>query len=138
MSAVASYGDETAAIMGYLKAQWDEGLVPVAWPNTELDFGGQLHIEPKVVRQEAFNATVSRDSKRVRHPGLLTFEIRQGIGKGDGEAVDVGDDLCDLFRNLSLDGIRFRAPTLRDFGRDGDSYHVQVTVPFYRDTIFND
>lgn len=134
---VASYGAETAAITGYLKAGWDSDAIPVAWPNTPLGKAdeGKLHMELHVGHQEAFNADIST-SRRVRHPGLVTAVIRAPLGTGDGKAVKAGDDLCALLRNLDLDGIHFRAPTLRDFGRDGDMYRVEVSAPYYRDSIF--
>lgn len=134
---VASYGDETATITGYLAQNWDEAAVPVAWPNTPLtkDDEGKLHVEVRINRQSAFNADLST-ARRVRHPGLLTFIVRSPLGTGDGAATDTGDDLCALFRNLKLDAVQFRAPTLRDFGRDGDMHRVEVTVPYYRDSIY--
>jgi hypothetical protein len=131
-----SYGDETAAILGYLKAQWAE-RTPMGFPNQQIDPEGVTHANVRIARQGAFNVAGTATDKLVRHPGLLTIEIRSPAGEGDGEALDHGDYAAGLFRNLTLSGITFRAPTVRDFApRSGSKWYVvQVTCPYQRDSI---
>lgn len=135
-----SYGDEQAAITGWIKSQWVE--TPLALPNVRLEHDGAAHVEVRINRQTAFNASVAASQKLVRHPGLLTLRIRVPVGVGDGPSgVDYADELCALVRNQTIDGVHFRAPTMRDRGRgtgaDEAWYVIDVDCPYYRDTVFD-
>lgn len=131
-----SYGDETAAIFGYLKAQWAD-RTPLGFPNQEIDPEGETHANVRIIRADPFNVAGTATDKLVRHPSTLMIEIRSPVGTGDGEAVDHGDYAMDLFRNMTMSGITFRAPGLRDFApRSGSKWYVvQVTCPYHRDSI---
>lgn len=142
MTTTSTYSDETAAIFGYLESGW--AATAIAYPNAQFtpvtagaNGTSQPYIRPMIRRQPAFNASVARDSKLVRHPGLLVIEVRVPENTGDGVAMDLGSDLADMFRNLGLaPSIHFRAATVRDLGPDGRGWYlVQVEVPFYRDSI---
>lgn len=132
---MSGYGDETAAITGLLESQWTD--TPIEFPNTPLNPNGAAHVSVAIRRQTAFNASVNSENRRVRHPGLLVLTVRVPQGTGDGTAIDYGDQLADLFRNISLEpGMHFRAPTVRPLGPDGKGFYVvQVECPFYRDSI---
>lgn len=133
--AATSYATEQQAILTRIQDNWTEE-VDVAWPNTQFDPAGAAHLEPIVNRQDAFNADLTPSpNRRVRHPGLLTLNVRVPLGTGDGEALRLADVAAALFRNVSFDGITFRAPTVRDIGEEGPWYRVQVDCPFYRDSL---
>lgn len=137
MTTTTSYGGEQAAITARIEREWG-GRTPIAFGNQEIDPAGQAHLEVRIVNQAAFNASVAATSQRVRHPGMVVGNIRVPLGTGDGHARDLGDHFAAIFRNLTADGITFRAPTLRDLGRSGAWHLVQVDCPFYRDSIHND
>lgn len=139
-----SYTDEQKAIMGRLETGWGT-TTPIAWPNAIYPppadhaaspdkYDDAAYIEPRVARQPAFNTDLGTD-RRVRHPGLLTINVRTRLGEGDKEAMELADKAAALFRNVTFSGITFRAPTVRDFGRDDGMYLVQVDCPFWRDSI---
>lgn len=135
-----SYGDEQAAILGWLESQWTE--TEIAQPNTRFPTTDAAFVEPRISRQTAFNASVSARQKLVRHPGLLTLRLRVPVGAGDGPTgIDYADELCSLFRNQTIDGLHFRTPTVRDRGRgtgaDEAWYLIDVDCPYYRDTVFD-
>jgi hypothetical protein len=137
---IATYADEQRAIMGRLAALWVDGsnvpLTPIAWPNAAFTPPPNApYIEPRVTRQIAFNSDIGTPNKRVRHPGLLTVNIRTPLNRGDNEALTLADTVAGIFRNLSVDWLVFRAPTVRDQGRDGSYYWVQVDCPYHRDSI---
>lgn len=135
MATTQSYSAEQLAILNRLGDNWTR--TPIRWPNIASAPTEESHVEPVVNRAEAFNASVSAASKLVRHPGLLTLNIRVPLGGGDVVALDYADELAALFRNVTVDSITFRAPTVRDLGPEGAWYRVQVDCPFYRDSIFN-
>jgi hypothetical protein len=132
----SSYTEEQAAIMGRISDEWT--TTSIAYPNTHFDPAeSAAYIRPVVRRGTAFNASVSSTNRRIRHPGLLIIEVRVRKNTGDEDALDHGDALAALFRNLSLaPGIHFRAPTVRDLGPDASGWYVvQVECPFWRDSI---
>lgn len=134
MSAVTTYAGEQQAIMGRLDDNWSS-LTPVAWPNAAYAPTGVAYIEPIVNRQEAFNADINPDARRIRHPGMLTVNVRVPINEGDGAALAKADLLVLIFRNVKFDGITFKAVTVRDIGPEGPWYRVQVDCPYWRDSI---
>ena len=129
-----TYAEEQQAIMGRLNANWEHAEAAVAWPNTHFDPGGVAYIQPVVNRQEAFNVDLA-PTKRIRHPGLLTVNVRVPLNEGDGRALELADDVVAIYRNVTFSGITFRAPTVRDIGAEGPWYRVQVDCPFWRDSI---
>jgi hypothetical protein len=138
MSPATTYRTEQDAILGRLQSNWS--TTPIAWPWELYEPTGVAFIAPRVVRQEAFNTAYSAASKRIRHPGLLTIDVRtplkdsNGNPSGGSTALGYADTLAGVFRNVSFDGITFRAPTVRPFGVDGPWYRVQVDCPFWRDS----
>lgn len=133
---VTSYDAETGAIFGRIEDNWV--LTDVAWPNTSYEPGEAAYIEPRITRGQAFNASVAAASKLVRHPGLLVVQVRAPLNQGDRPALELADALAEVFRNVTFSGITFRAPTVRDFGRDGKWHRCEMAVAFHRDSIFND
>lgn len=132
---VTGYATEQQAIMSRLDGAWSQ--TRVAWPNAEFDPAGAEYVEPVVNRQEAFKTDINAGSARVRHPGLLTLNVRVPVSTGDGRALLLADTLAALFRDVTVDGaIHFKAPTVRDLGAEGAWYRVQVDCPYWRDSIF--
>lgn len=142
---VTTTKDETAEIFGLLEEQWI--TTPIAWPNAPYpprddyeanpdDYDGEPYVEPVINRDEAFNADIAT-SPRIRHPGMLTLNVRVPLNEGDGRALEYADDLAEIFRNETIvgTGIQFRAPTIRPVGREGTWYRVQVDCPYWRDSI---
>jgi hypothetical protein len=134
---VLTYADEQAAIMGRIKANW--AGTDVAYPNTGYEPDPDTaYIEPRVVRGEAFNASVSAVSRQTRHPGVLFVQVRTPLNQGDQQAMDLAANIEDLFRNVTFDRITFRVPTVRDFGRERVYYRAEVACPYHRDSIHDD
>lgn len=129
---------EEAAIMEALASAWG-ARTPVAWPNKGYEpVEGTAYIEPKIARQEAFNASVGGGAgvaAVTRNPGLLTVDIRVPPGTGEKVVNGHADVIVAAFRNTTISGCSFRVPTPRPFGRDGAWYLVSVTCPYYRESI---
>jgi hypothetical protein len=144
-----SYQAEQAAIFTRLRDLWVVGNKPrtrIAFPNVQFTpTKEEDYIEPRIVRQDSFNVDLV-PNRRVRHPGLLTINVRTRLNRGDGPALELADHAAAIFRNVTFASITFRAPTVRDFGIEGTSiagtfaagayYLVQVDCPYYRDSIF--
>lgn len=127
---------EQAAIMARIKANWT--TTPVAWPNAKYEpVQGTSYIQPVVNRFDAFNTDMG-PTKTVRHPGLLTFNVRTPLNRGDGAAFTLADSLAALFRNVAFEGLHFRAPTIRDGKPDPEHpgwFRAQVDCPYWRDSV---
>lgn len=135
MTTVTSYAAEQEAIMARLSERW-AAITPIAWPNKGYKpVEGTAYIEARVARQDAFNADINAGASRIRYPGILTVDVRTPLNVGELQALEWGDTVAETFRNASFDGLHFRATTVRDFGVEGAWYRVQVTCPFYRDSI---
>lgn len=135
---VDGYAEENAAILSRLDEMWEEDA-PIAWPNVAFTPpAGGPWVEVALIRQEAFNRSITSADKLVRHPGLLSFTVRAPLNAGDGTALRLADALCEIFRNVTFDRIAFRAPTVRPAGVVQGKYVVQVDCPFWRDSILPD
>jgi hypothetical protein len=139
MSPATSTRAEQTAITSRFDAGWRVNgtlRTPVSWPNAQFTPpDNAAWCELRVNRQGAFNAAFTATDKLIRHPGLVTVDIRVPINQGDRAALDLADVAAGIFRNVTTDGITFRAPTVRDFGADGPWYRVQVDCPYWRDSI---
>lgn len=146
-----TYLAEQAVITGRLRDEWTDPLdpseprTPIAWPNAKYPpsdyednpdkYDGKAYIELRVVRAEAFNAASTAKDKLVRHPGLVRINVRVPLASGDGAALELADAAAAIWRNRTVSGLTFRAPTVRDIGPEGAWYRVQVDCPFWRDSI---
>lgn len=134
-----SYLTESAEIWSHLIDNW--ATTGIAFPWADFDPDGAAHIVPRLTRQDAFNVTYSASSKRVRHPGLLLIDVKTPLKDSNGNPLGYGtaetyaDTLCGLFRNATIGGVVFRAPTARPLGPSGHWYVVQVSCPYWRDSI---
>ncbi len=132
---VQSYADEGVEIYDYLRNRFASATL--GHPNTALDPSGlDAYVDIRIRTQRAFNAAIG-STKRVRHPGLLTLVVRTRANRGDGTAIDLADELADVFRNKRVaDSIQFRAPTVRSFGTQDGWHEVHVDCPYYRNSVF--
>ncbi len=135
---VDSYAAEQRAILRRLDERWrlsGVSITPVAWPNASYEPEEVAYIEPRITRQDAFNAAFSANDKWIRHPGLLTINVYVPLGEGDADVYDLADRAVAIFRNVRIDSITFRAPAVRDLGPEGPWYRVQVDCPYWRDSL---
>ena len=139
MGPVTTTSAEQGAILGRFNTLWRVSgslRTPVGWPNAQFTPPNDAAwCEIRVNRQGAFNRAWTGTDKLIRHPGLVTVDIRAPLNQGDKVALELGDAAAGIFRNVTFDGITFRAPTVRDFGPDGPWYRVQVDCPYWRDSI---
>jgi hypothetical protein len=138
---VTTYQHERAAILERIKLMWwddvkGEPITPIAWPNTQIKVpDGQPYIEPVINTQAAFNAAMTATDKLVRHPGMLTINVRVPPNTGTARLDELADMACGMFRNVTFEGITFRAPTVRYLTGPGPHTVAQVDCPYHRDSI---
>lgn len=132
----SSYADEMSVIADWLKGQW--GHTGIDFPNMHYDPGeAAAYVRVRVSHQPAFNVEISSTQKTVRHPGMLSMQVRTRRNVGDGQGLEYADELAQLFANQTLSPrIYFRAATVNHLGHDGSGWDVtEVTCPFYRDSF---
>lgn len=128
-----SYATEEAAIYDALQDGWT--TTPIEFPNRKLNANGAAHISARINHQESFNAEIIAGPKNIRHPGLLTIDVRVPINSGWIVAMGYADTLAAVFRNQAISGVHFRAPTIKNMGPEDPWYRVQVDCPYWRDSI---
>jgi len=67
--------------------------------------------------------------------GIFTIQIFTKIGVGIADGLDIANIIVDNFTNLVLDnGIRFSVPDIKNVGRDGNLWQINVNCNFVIDT----
>jgi len=143
-----NYSQELSVVAQAFGDAWQEGspaeyITPVAWPG--LSFTKPTDVDGNVTAFVVFNITSGQSqqisignpgSNIFRHPQLLTLKIYTPGGQGETEALTLADKFCDIFRNLVLDGILFKAPYINKVGNTDDGmYQVNCFCPFDRDSF---
>jgi hypothetical protein len=80
-------------------------------------------------------ADIRPDAARSRRSGVVLFSLFQKAEEGDGTLDALADEVEKAFRRTTIDGIVFRTPYTNTIGRVGSEWQVNVTCPFYTDTI---
>lgn len=146
-----SYEAQHNALRNRFATEWDD-TTPVEWPNgppleppnaeeptppsTELDAWVRFVIEDI----EANQASMGDPGNNVhRHEGAVVVMIFTPSGEGDQRALELADQAAAIYRGWLAPGtgLRFRrAPFIRRVGQEQKWYHVNVLIPFERDTHF--
>lgn len=137
------YLSETQAIRTLFNAGWDNATYPVEWPNRNFvppkDANGKpkayarfsIASDPLGAAQITLGTTATH-----RHTGIVFVSVFVPLDDGEVAALTLADTAAAIFRGQSTSGITFRSPSVVQVGPDGAYYQVNVSAPFWRDTIF--
>lgn len=74
--------------------------------------------------------------RRVRTVGVVIIVIRVPISSGDRRAKEIAVAIRNAaFNGVSSNGVTFRFPSLKEMGRQGSWYQVNLAVPFQYDEM---
>lgn len=124
------------AIRTRLASNWT--TTPVAYMNAEFKppVGDTAWVRLTIEDADAFQASMGATANIYRHPGLIIVSVFAPLNRGDKLALQYADSIAAIFRGWRTTGLRTYAPTLKRIGADDKWYHVNVTVPFERDSAF--
>lgn len=88
-----------------------------------------------VLAGDAERADLSPSSPRYRQVGLLIVHALGGSIDGDGSLLRLVDAIDDAFRAVTVGGVVFKAPSPGTRGREGRWWRIDVSIPFYFDSI---
>ncbi len=113
---------------------------PVAWPGVSFTppedaAWVRFHIAPAHAHQASLGATGSR---LFRGSGLIFVQCFAPLGAGSGEAEELAEAACAVFRGRSLSGMRFsgprgESPRVHVVGNDGAYYQAQMIAHYSAD-----
>lgn len=89
-----------------------------------------------VILGEQNQVTTGETAKRYRRQGQVVIQLFTQFNTGTGEIDEKADEVEDVFRSKSVDGVRFLAPRSLVVGRDADLWQVNVVCPFFYDFNF--
>ncbi len=89
-----------------------------------------------VVWGQANQADMSKQP-RIRTQGTVIVQVFVPVGSGDGLALRISDEVCDIFRRARLAGMTFRAPHPSRVGPDDNWYQINVVMPMHYDFVVN-
>lgn len=143
-----SYEAQHNALRTRFSTEWADET-PVEWPNGPTveppDTDQALDPLPAWVRfviqdLEAEQASMGDPGNNVhRHEGAVIVMIFTPAGAGDQRALELADRVAAIFRGWQppLTGLRFlRPPFVRRVGQEQKWYHINVIIPFQRDSHF--
>ena len=123
----------------YLAANWDEeAQCPIKWPNEPFaDHEQTAYVQYNLNYSDVHRFTLTgTPTAGQRQLGLVTMQIFVREASGTGTAMELADDVRDLFNEVDLamgDGtfIRFDAPSINVVGNSSPGWwQVNVDCPF--------
>ncbi len=74
-------------------------------------------------------------SNRYRTPGQAVATVFHPIEHGIDDSYTLVDQIADVFRAVTSDGVTYQTPNVVTVGRSGKFWQTNVEIPFYADTI---
>lgn len=85
---------------------------------------------------DSFQASIgSPGSNRFRDTGVMVAQLFLPNGKGEKDIWVMAGYIKAAFRAVSVSGVKFRVPSAKRIGRNGNFLQVNVSCPFYVDEI---
>jgi hypothetical protein len=119
--------------------------LPVAWPNITFTppQPPEAWVRFTVVDVKGQQIEMGSANNTHRVYGSLILQVFWPADEGDGDALALGDALGELYRQQIFNfpdtpfsgHVRMRDPNVREIGRDGAFWQVNVTIPFHRDDL---
>jgi hypothetical protein len=69
----------------------------------------------------------------IRHFGNIVINLFTKSGTGSDTIRELADDVYDIFKNKTFDGIHCEAPFFTIEGNNEEWFQATVTIPYYRD-----
>lgn len=127
-----------AAIEGRFASHWVNG----AQPRTPIGWDGHTFTPVKnsvrltILDGEGRNASVgSPGTNLVRHAGVVAIQVYTEGGKGTAASRVNEDQIADIFRNVTVDGIRFGVPYVSGSIEQAPFLIRTVMIPFTVDNF---
>lgn len=124
-----NYLQEKIAIESFFSGNWVSTEIAFEnGPSPDADEWVRISIQ----NGEAFQASLG-DSPAFRYPGMVFIQIFTRKDGGSGRALELADELNDLFKLTVVDGIVFKVPQIKKINSaDSEWYQVNVSIEFYR------
>lgn len=99
---------------------------------TEEDgFGPEDEFVRLVIKSgDSFQRTLGNVSRRFRTPGVAFAQIHVPFGRGDKRGRQLADIVKAAFQGVTVSGVVFKMPSLREGGRQGSWLQFTVSIPF--------
>lgn len=134
-----SYESEHNELRQRFETQW-ASETPVAWPNVEFKPPEEdAWVRFTIVNADARQASFGDATNFHRHPGMVMVQVFTPVNRGDKEALQLADQVANIFRNWYSSGSRIRfqiTPTVKPVGVDRNWFQVNVSCPYIRDSLF--
>jgi hypothetical protein len=110
-------------------------LAGVVYDNLKAKKGQQAPwLRVSTLLGEAEQVTIGNPGGNIhRTPGVLSINIHDDPGIGEGRAYKIADAIRLAFLEKSADGVRYRTPTITRIGRADRWWIVNVSIPFVYD-----
>lgn len=123
-----SYSLEKRNIEEFFIANWSH--TPIMFENGESAESGDW-VRLTIQNGDAFQASMG-DNPAFRHIGVVFVQIYTKTDTGSGRALELADFVDALFRNLTLNNLRFKVPQVRRMPQNAEWFQINVSTEFYR------
>jgi len=132
-----SYDAASSEIRARLKAQW-AARTPISWPN--ISFKPPNPAAPwmrfTIKEGEAQRVSIGSSTNDYRHPGIITLQLFDALGGGDGPLTRLADQAAGYFQSWAGANVVCQTATVNTIGDDGEGwYQINVTIPYYWDDL---
>ena len=137
MHALNSYQEAHVAIRTLFSDAWAFGPfseVGISWPNFKFDKpDGDYWLTFVINDGDAFVLTLGPNAIR-RYLGIVSIQIFAPIEAGDAKLRNIADFIINTFKGFKHPYLFFKTGSIRDIGKDGQWYQLNVAIEFQRDS----
>lgn len=126
-----SFLTEKSTIEQFFKLNFTEALIK--YENDEMnDDSVNEWVRISIQNSKSFQASLG-SNPLFRYIGVVFVQIFTKLDIGSGRAIEIADNLTQLFRAKRIGDIVFKVPSLQKIGVSNDWYQVNVSVEFFRE-----
>ena len=89
----------------------------------------------KLLIDDEQQADFGDSNVRERTFGVVRVELHEKVGKGTKNINTLADSVASAFKRLTADSVVYRTPRIVPAGQEDNWWVVNVTCPFYTDSL---
>lgn len=124
-----NYLEEKVAIETFFKTNWT--YTPIVYENGQANNDTNEWVRISIVNGNARQVNLG-DNPSFRVTSVVYIQINTRKDVGSGRAIKLADIADSMFKNLDLDGLRFKVPQVTRNPNPGEWFQVNVSTEFYR------
>lgn len=111
------------------------GNKPYSLDESTDDLPGGVWLRMDILPGASEQVTICLGRRTWRTVGIVQVMVLGPLDEGEKACLVMADHIKNAFRSTSITGVIFQTPYLDRVGREGDSWRIDIKIPFYSDDL---